>query len=40
MSLDIYLIEKWVGVVFSKNTTHNLNTMADNVPVGEWCNTI
>ena len=34
MSLDIYLIEKWVGVVFSKNITHNLNTMADNVPVG------
>ena len=34
MSLDVYLIEKWEGVVFSKNITHNLNTMADNVPVG------
>ena len=34
MSLDIDLVEKWEGVVFSKNITHNLNTMADNVPVG------
>ena len=34
MSLDVYLIEKWEGVVFSKNITHNVNTMGDNVPVG------
>ena len=34
MSLDIDLVEKWEGEVFRKNITHNLNTMADNVPVG------
>ena len=34
MSLDIDLVEKWEGAVFSKNITHNINTMADNVPVG------
>ena len=34
MSLDIDLVEKWEGVVFSKNITHNLNTMADLIPVG------
>lgn len=31
MSLDIDLIEKWEGEVFSKNITHNLNKMANNV---------
>ena len=34
MSLDIDLIEKWEGSVFSKNITHNLGKMADNIPVG------
>ena len=34
MSLDIDLVEKWEGEVFSKNITHNLTNMADNVPVG------
>ena len=34
MSLDIDLVEKWEGVVFSKNITHNLGKMADHVPVG------
>ena len=34
MSLDIDLVGKWEGEVFSKNITHNLNTMVDNVPVG------
>ena len=35
MSLDIDLMDKWEGSVFSKNITHNLSTMADNVPVGD-----
>ena len=34
MSLDIDLIEKWEGEVFSKNITHNLTKMADLIPVG------
>ena len=34
MSLDIDLVEKWEGEVFSKNITHNLTKMADHVPVG------
>ena len=36
MSLDIDLVEKWEGEVFSKNITHNLAKMADNVPVGNY----
>lgn len=34
MSLDIDLVEKWEGEVFSKNITHNLTKMANNVPIG------
>ena len=34
MSLDIDLVEKWEGEVFSKNITHNLTKMTDLVPVG------
>ena len=34
MSLDIDLVEKWEGVVFSKNITHNLGNMANHVPIG------
>ena len=34
MSLDIDLVEKWEGEVFSKNITHNLTKMAYLIPVG------
>ena len=34
MSLDIDLVGKWEGEVFSKNITHNLTKMADLIPVG------